>query len=250
MEHIKKEASKFSRMLSETRGRVSLPIGMSWYPYDSLGNVWHLDQLLTGERRKVFDEISGKWIADIGAADGDMAFFLERLGAHVDIIDQSETNANGLLGARTLKQRLGSAVRIFDANLDNDFLLPRDYDVVLFLGILYHLKNPYRVLEQLSAHTRLMFLSTRICAYTAPTNEPARAFIGGAPVAYLLAARQCNNDPTNYWILSEPGLRQILARTGWKILDYYVFGAVELSDPWTPEGDARAFCFLQSERFQ
>jgi len=46
---------------------------------------------------------------------------------------------------------------------DRPFTLPHDaYDVVLFLGILYHLRNPFYVLEELARRTTHLLLSTRI----------------------------------------------------------------------------------------
>jgi hypothetical protein len=56
-------------------------------------------------------------VADIGAADGDLPFFLERQGLPVEVIDNEYTNFNGLEGARILKDALNSSVAIrFIAN--------------------------------------------------------------------------------------------------------------------------------------
>jgi len=67
-----------------------------------------LDQVLTGPNRELSALAGGAPVADIGAADGDVAFFLESLGFTVDIIDNGPTNMNGLEGARKVKQALGS----------------------------------------------------------------------------------------------------------------------------------------------
>jgi hypothetical protein len=69
------------------------------------------------------------------------------------------------------------------------------------------------------------------------------------PVAYLLDEREANNDPTNFWIFSDAGLRRILKRTGWEILDYITVGNTNDSDPATAEGDERAFCLVKSRLF-
>jgi hypothetical protein len=66
------------------------------------------------------------------------------------------------------------------------------------------------------------------------------------PVGYLLAADECNNDATNYWIFSEAGLRRLLHRTGWDVLDFGTVGATGMSDPATAKGDERAFCLVRS----
>lgn len=76
----------------------------------------------------------GESIADIGGADGDLAFFLESLGYQVDFVDHAPTNANGLRGVRTLRKALNSAITINDVDLDSQFALPHDhYRLVIFL---------------------------------------------------------------------------------------------------------------------
>jgi tRNA (mo5U34)-methyltransferase len=67
-------------------------------------------QLCRGEYAKV---------ADIGAADGDLAFFLESQGLSVDVIDNAETNFNFLGGVRILKEALNSSVTIRSVDLDS-----------------------------------------------------------------------------------------------------------------------------------
>ena len=54
-------------------------------------------------------------------------------------------------GVRFLKELLKSSIMIHDINLDAMNCLPeKKYGLVIFLGILYHLKNPFGVLENLS----------------------------------------------------------------------------------------------------
>ena len=68
-----------------------------WYPYDTMANIFHLDALLSGPNREVLGSLAGSRIADVGAADGDFAFFLAReLGCRVDVVDNAPTNINGL----------------------------------------------------------------------------------------------------------------------------------------------------------
>jgi hypothetical protein len=71
---------------------------LSWYPYDTLYNLVHLRAVIDDE----FDELfrGGKKFADIGAADRDLAFYLESLGNSVDIYDYAPTNYNSLRGAK------------------------------------------------------------------------------------------------------------------------------------------------------
>ena len=66
-------------------------------------------------------------------------------------------------------------------------------------------------------------------------------------MAYLLNTAEANNDPTNYWIFSEAGLRRILDRTAWDVCDYQTTGCQSGSDPTRLDRDQRAFCLLRSK---
>ncbi len=140
-----------------------------WYPYSTLHNVAVLEELSVRAGLDLLDLCRGSHgkVADIGAADGDLAFFLERQGLTVEVIDNEYTNFNGLEGARTLKKALNSSVVIRSVDLDSQFSLARQkYDAVFFLGTLYHLKNPFFLLERLARMTKYCFVSTRIAKQT------------------------------------------------------------------------------------
>jgi len=252
---LRQRAAEFADVLAARRRELA-PAEF-WYPYGSIGNFDVLDRLLTGSNRSLFRDIHPKRAADIGAADGDVSFFLEREGWEMTIIDNPPTNWNGLRGAKLFKEATQSKVNIVEMDLDSQFQLTDRYDLVFFMGILYHLKNPFYVLEQLSRHTRYAVLSTRIMRWSAPAASPAgetsdagpshsRQLLEHLPVAYLLGPSECNNDSTNYWIFSDAGLRRILDRSGWDIEDYLAIGQIRDADPFTQENDARAFCLIQS----
>src|SRR4030095_7882915 len=190
-------------------------------------------QLCQGPHRK---------IADIGGADGDLAFLLEQMGLSVDLIDNEPTNFNHLQGARILKEALHSNVKIQTVDLDSQFTLSGEkYDAIFLLGVLYHLKNPFFVLEKLAAIGRYCFLSTRIARQTDNGQS-----ISQAPIAYLLGPQECNNDSTNFWIFSDEGLKRLIHRTGWSILAYTTIGDKTNSTPADPNHDERVFCVLKS----
>lgn len=213
-----------------------------WYPYDSMNNLTILAELLTGKHRHMLDPHTSPVIADIGAADGDVAFLLNSLGCEVDVVDHAPTNFNGLEGARLLARQLHSTVCVVDTDLDHAFTLPRDrYDVVLFLGILYHLKNPFNALECLARYTRYCILSTKISKFSG--DRATR--IDAIPMAYLLGPTECNGDPTNFWIFSEAGLRRLFERTGWNVAAWRAVGDPD-SDPADMAHDQRAFCLLEN----
>ena len=213
-----------------------------WYPYPILGNIAVLERLLAKADLNLLQLCRGEYgkIADIGAADGDLAFFLEKQGLSVDAIDNESSNFNRLEGARILKEALNSSVNIRSVDLDSQFALPGEqYDAIFLLGILYHLKNPFFVLEKLAKMTRYCFLSTRIAKKTAD-GQPLSRY----PIAYLLGREECNNDDTNFWIFSDKGLKRIIDRAGWSILSYLTIGDTINSTPADPDRDERAFCLL------
>ena len=89
------------------------------------------------------------------------------------------------------------------------------YDVVLFLGVLYHLKNPMSVLERLCAVTNEMMIIEShyedICRRT--------------PVARFYPGAELNNDPTNWWGPNKKCLEDMLSVAGFRRVEcVYRFG--------------------------
>ncbi len=87
-----------------------------------------------------------------------------------------------LYGVWALKEALKSPLRIQATDIDThpNFPAPH-YGFTLMLGVLYHLKNPYLVLEELARRSDYIFLSTRI-AQLAPDRKTG---YGGNPLRTL-----------------------------------------------------------------
>jgi tRNA (mo5U34)-methyltransferase len=236
------DAEAFISGHDELKLRLAPP--ENWYPYGSINNLWHLDRLLTGQHRDLDVLGAGEPIADIGGADGDIAFFLARHGMTVDIVDWGPANWNGLRGARLLADHVATTVTVHEVDLDSQFDLPRErYGLVLFLGILYHLRNPYYALQHLAERSRYALVSTRIARVTA--DGVVR--LDDAPVAYLVHPTETNNDSTNYWIFSLSGLHRIFDRTGWDVVEEITAGRTDGdSDPSSADRDERAYFLLRS----
>ena len=101
------------------------------------------------ERFALPEDLRGKRVLDIGAWDGWFSFEMERRGAEVvaaDIVERAT-----FLAAR---EALGSKVRFV---LSDVYHLSPDslgrFDIVLFLGVLYHLRHPLLALERVCALT-------------------------------------------------------------------------------------------------
>ena len=222
--------------------------GAAWYPYCSLANFEHFVPLL-GADADWAALVGGGPVLDIGCADGDLSFFLESIdpGLRIHALDHSGTNHNRLAGIAALKTALGSAIEVCDLNLDEGFELPvRPYSMAFCLGLLYHVKNPFHLLESLSRYARTCLLSTRIMR-AFPDGEPVPAH----PTAYLLDPDQLNDDETNFWIFNEAGLRRLVSRAGWQLERFHstMAGDAGSSGPDSQSADERAFCLLRSRRW-
>ena len=146
LEDLVRDAPAFRERIARVKREIG-DCGFEWYRYDSLGNVAHFDALLTGENRT----LPPGPVLDIGCADGDLAFFLESLGHAVTAVDYPASNHNHMRGVRRLKEALGSRIEILAMDVDSQFVLPRkDYALALILGAIYHIKNPFYLLETVS----------------------------------------------------------------------------------------------------
>ena len=229
----------------ELAKRHAVPAGLAWYPYDSFGNLFYLERLRREAGLSLAEMAGTRPLLDLGTADGALAFLFESLGYAVHACDYEGTNINRMEGVRQLAVALSSQVEIENIDLDGGWAPRREYGLALFLGTLYHLKNPFGVLERLSKHARYCFLSTRVAGWS-----PDRTVeLGRVPAAYLLAPGECNGDTTNYWVFSPPGLVRLVERCGWRVLASLRSGARD-SDPATAAGDERRFLLLESSRQQ
>lgn len=236
---------RFQERLTEIKTKNPIaPTDGYWYPHHVLGNLDTIGQTLTGTNRDLLRLIENRPVADIGGADGDLSFFLETLGIKdIHLIESAGLNCSRLSGARLLKRELNSAVTIHDIDVDHEQLLPKiQFGLVFFLGTLYHLKDPFRILEYLAKHTEYCLLSTRVARYL----PGGKGRIESYPIAYLLGPDELNNDPSNYFIFSHKGLRRLCERTGWDIADWKSFDNTVNSTPDSLHNGERVFCLLRS----
>ena len=239
MSDLVEKATRFRTILDAAR--KTAVADFDWYPYDSLSSVHHLTTLLGDAHQYVLEAGKRKGILDLGCGDGDLAFFFESQGYAVTGTDYSASNQNCMRGLRALRQELGSRIAIREFDADNEFPLDSQYGVTLCMGLLYHLKNPFFVLERVARVSQYCFLSTRVAR-----NLPGGGSINRHPLAYLLGEDELNHDDTNYWIFSEPGLRRLLERARWEILGFFTTGDTKASDTSSLDHDERAFCLLKS----
>lgn len=159
------------------------------------------------------ENLEGQTVLDIGAWDGLFSFEAEARGGKVTAIDTTRDNGGnwgGTKGFSFAKRILGSNVEYFNGNVYElkEYFDPESFNLVLFYGVLYHLKDPIRALKNLYHVTKsTAIIETAFCKDN-PNNLPLWEF-----------AHYRNDDPTNYWYPTITGLNAMLRFVGFKITE-------------------------------
>jgi tRNA (mo5U34)-methyltransferase len=169
--------------------------------------------------------LAGRTVLDVGTWDGFFAFEAERRGAsRVVATDHHAWNAPGWgdAGFRCAHGALGSSVEAQDVDvLDHTPERVGTFDVVLFLGVLYHMRHPLLALERMAAVTNeLLIVETHV--ESLPARRPLAAFYPGA---------ELDGDDSNWWGPNVAAVEAMLRAAG--------FSRVELVHP-TSRADAVA----------
>jgi tRNA (mo5U34)-methyltransferase len=122
--------------------------GLKATPHSQLDfhrKVWSLI-----ERNLARIDFRGKSVLDLGCWDGAWSFYAEKRGArHVVASDDATQNWAGSQGLLLAKELLNSSVEPrLDVSVHDLSGLPR-FDVILFMGIYYHLHDPFHALAQI-----------------------------------------------------------------------------------------------------
>lgn len=156
-------------------------------------------------------DLSGRSVLDIGAWDGFFSFEAERRGASRVLATDSYCWSGEGWGTKegflTASRILGS--RADDLEIDVMDLSPDrigTFDLVLFVGVLYHMRHPLLALERVASVTgdQLIFDS-----HTAMIEERD-------PVMLFYPGSELNNDPTNWWGPNPPAVEAMLRDVGFK----------------------------------
>jgi tRNA (mo5U34)-methyltransferase len=156
--------------------------------------------------------LAGKSVLDIGAWDGFFSFEAERRGAaRVVAADYYSWHGvgwgtgDGKAGFRLAKEALGSKVE--DVDIDVMQLSPErvgTFDVVLFLGVLYHVPDPLGALERIASVTHGQLILETVVDMVG-ISRPAAAFYPND---------ELNADPTNWWGPNHAAVSGMLTRVG------------------------------------
>ena len=156
-------------------------------------------------------------VLDIGCRDGFFSFEMEARGAEVIAIDYAGVDVTGFSVASKIKN---SKVKYFTENVYQ--LDPKKYgffDVVLFLGVLYHLRHPMFALDQIRKLIKpdgLLLIETQIA-----TNYELQKI--DAPAWQFYPGMELKNEATNKWAPNISGLKAVVDEAQFRILDDKVY---------------------------
>src|ERR1017187_5024967 len=175
-----------ANITSETRKQIDQLNTLGWYHSLELPNGAIIQGLQSIEllrtRLAQFPiplDLRGKRVLDIGAWDGWFSFEMERRGATVVAVDSSPQPT--LLEAKKL---LNSNVEYIVEDVCR--LSPRDigyFDIVLFFGVLYHVKHPLLALERVCELTTDMACIESLVIDGPPDAIPVMEFYEGTELA-------------------------------------------------------------------
>ena len=160
------------------------------------------------------ETMTDKTVLDIGAWDGAWSFEAERRGAQRVLATDSFSWDGSGWGTKEAfelaRATLGS--RVEDQTIDVFDLGPETvgtFDIVLFLGVLYHLKNPVEALERVYS----------VCNDLAIVETEVDLMLSRRPAAAFYPGNDLNADDTNWWGMNPAAVCGALRAAGFSRVD-------------------------------
>lgn len=205
-------------------------------------------------------DLSGKSVLDIGCNAGFYSLELKRRGAaRVLGIDTEELYLNQ---ARIARDELGLEIEYQHGSAYDVLSIPGQFDIVLFMGLFYHLRYPLyaldRVVQKVKPGGTLVF-QTLFRPHSPPgpveLAEPVRPdypFWDEAPFRnphfpqMRFFEHSFSGDTTNWWVPNEPAVEAILRSAGLRL------DAHPEQETWlcSPAGVERNGRYLQQLEFE
>lgn len=137
------------------------------------------------------EDLTGKSVIDIGAWDGFFSFLAEKRGSEDVLATDTTINEGGNWGATAgfeyARKKLNSKVLYGIFNIEKPYPCGT-FDLVLFYGVLYHLKSPLVAMENLAKLTEVGGKCLIETAISQTNDRPVLEYRPGF-----------DNDPTNYF---------------------------------------------------
>lgn len=165
-------------------------------------------------------DIKGARVLDIGTNDGYFALKSWRAGAEVVAIDHQPKTRSGFA---IVEHITGMNATFINTNI---FDLPSanlgKFDFVLFLGVLYHLPDPYRGLSIVSdlCRGRLLLESVGFAL--------DKQYDKTVPLMRFYPGKTLNGDITNFWAANEAGLLALVEDCGFTVHRTFVNSGNEI----------------------
>jgi tRNA (mo5U34)-methyltransferase len=170
------------------------------------------------------EDLRGKTVLDIGCNAGFYSIEMKRRGAErVVSIDFDERY---LAQARFAAEVCEAEVEFRLLSVYDVALLGERFDIVLFMGVLYHLRHPLLALDLLHEH---VVGDTLVCQSMLRGSRKVEQLKGdypfsqtdifaraGFPLMYFIE-RRYSHDPTNWWIPNRAGMEAMLRSSGFEI---------------------------------
>jgi tRNA (mo5U34)-methyltransferase len=162
-------------------------------------------------RLRLPERLDGLSVLDIGAWDGFYSFEAKRRGADRVLATDSYSWTGPGWGSKAgfLLAREALGLEVEDLDIDVMELSPERvgrFDVVLLLGVLYHLKDPITAVERAASITdRLLVVETVTNLAWLPV-----------PAARLFVGSELNDDDTNWWAMNTRALQALLKGSGFR----------------------------------
>lgn len=171
------------------------------------------------------EDLRGKSVIDIGCNAGFYAIEMKRRGA--DRVLAIDSDEDYLAQARFAAKVSDSDVEFRRLSVYDAESIGERFDIVLFMGVLYHLRHPLLALDLIHAHLSrdlLVFQSMlRGSGIVAPIADDydfaeRRPFDrAGYPKMHFVEHRYAG-DPTNWWIPNRACAEAMLRSAGFEIL--------------------------------
>ncbi len=185
----------------------------------------------SGQVMRVLDQMNlpkdcrGLSVLDIGARDGFFSFALEQRGAEVLALDYMPPDQTGYAIASEL---VGSKVPYQVANVYD--LTPErfgTFDLVLFLGVLYHLRDPLLALDHVRSVCKdQMWIESQViddgflnlATGQMQSLKVVAPNIVSTPIMQFYPRDTLNRDFTNWWAPNMACLRALLESANFAVL--------------------------------
>jgi tRNA (mo5U34)-methyltransferase len=165
-------------------------------------------------------DLSGKRALDVGTSNGGAAFLMERLGA--ERVVAVEIYSPEWFGFNKIREFLGSHVEYVQGTVYdlNRLVGGESFDIVLFWGVLYHLRHPLLALDEVRA---VLSPEGEVSLETAVSDDELGSF-AHLPIARFFRRDELAGDPSNWFSPTAACLKDWCASSGLSPTAVSVFG--------------------------